>query len=242
MFTSRARLLLPLLIVASVFPSSVAAQARRRAVRPSSTAQVVVMGTVTDADTGTPVVAAEIAGGGHFGTTGNDGRFQIQLSAGSPVTLEARRTGYESATQTITPTSGTPVNFTLKSKPTIRVRTTAGETRVLDSGTAEWAYLVPFSGYVRGKESKFCKSDGSSLTVNIDDVSKISGPATSSTNTCCKTGPMTGITVTLRSGETSQLFFQDSCFGFSMDFLGRDHATAQFVYLKFAEISEIVLP
>ena len=43
-------------------------------------------------------------------------------------------------------------------------------------------------------------------------------------------------------GETTQLFFQDSCFGFSMDFLGRDHATAQFVYLKFAEIAEIVLP
>jgi hypothetical protein len=235
-------LLLPLLIIASVFPSVVAAQARRRAVRAPSNQQVVVTGTVTDADTGAPVVAAEIIGGGHFGTTGNDGTFQIQLTAGSPVSLEARRTGYESTTRTVTPTSGTPVNFTLKSKPTIRVRNTAGETRILDGGTAEWAYLVPFSGYVRGKESKFCKTDGSSVTVNVDDVTKITGPSTSATNPCCTTGPMTGITATLRSGETTQLFFQDSCFGFSMDFLGRDHATAQFVYLKFAEIAEIVLP
>lgn len=242
MFKSRAPFLFTLLVLASAFPLSVSAQARRRPVRKPSTELVVVSGRVTDADTGAPVVSAEVVGGGHSGTTGADGRFQIQLTAGSPVSVEVRRTGYESTTRTVTPAASATIDFTLKSRPTIRVRNTAGETKELDADTGEWAYLVLFSGYVRGKESRFCKSDGSALTVDIKDVARITGPATSSTNACCKNAPMTGITATLRSGETTQLFFQDSCFGYSMDFVGRDHATALFVYMKFADITEVILP
>jgi hypothetical protein len=47
------------------------------------------------------------------------------------------------------------------------------------------------------------------------------------------------VTVEMKSGERTQAFFNDSCFGNEVDFIGRERTTGQFLYLKFTDIKEL---
>jgi hypothetical protein len=48
------------------------------------------------------------------------------------------------------------------------------------------------------------------------------------------------VTVEMKSGERTQAFFVDSCFGNEVDFIGRERSTGQYLYLRFTDITELV--
>jgi hypothetical protein len=47
------------------------------------------------------------------------------------------------------------------------------------------------------------------------------------------------VTVEMKSGERTQAFFNDSCFGTEVDFIGRERSTGQYLYLRFTDIAEL---
>ena len=46
----------------------------------------------------------------------------------------------------------------------------------------------------------------------------------------------------MKSGEKSHVFFNDSCFGNEVDFLGREKSTGTYLYFRFTDIAEIDFP
>ena len=46
----------------------------------------------------------------------------------------------------------------------------------------------------------------------------------------------------MKSGEKTQVYFKDSCFGNEVDFVGRERSTGQFMYFNFANVAEIDFP
>ena len=70
-----------------------------------------------------------------------------------------------------------------------------------------------------------------------------SGPAALATNAaCCKLGPALAINVEMKTGEKERVLFTDSCFGYDCIFTGRDHESAQYVYVKFTDVATIDFP
>lgn len=200
-----------------------------------------VTGTVTDAGNARPVVFATVAAGEIATTTDNTGKYELDVPAGTVLTVS--RSGYQTKSVTV-PNNTKLVNITMTGLPTIHVKTTANREYDLDFDSSQFAYLVPFSGYVRSDAGKFCKPDGTDFKPDRSTIKKFTGPATTATNApCCKDDkPILKGRVELKSGEQTDVFFADSCFGYEVDFIGRDHFGGDFVFLKFNDIAEIVFP
>ena len=50
------------------------------------------------------------------------------------------------------------------------------------------------------------------------------------------------VTAELKSGGSTPLYFNDSCFGYEVDFVGRELSTGQCLFFNFANIAEIDFP
>jgi hypothetical protein len=138
-----------------------------------------------------------------------------------------------------TPTNAIP----LQPRATVSVQLTSGQTTHLDADSVQFAYVLPFATPEGSNSASFCKSDGSAWTPDRAEFAQIAGPATSTTNsTCCKLGPLLAVDVKMKSGESARVTFADSCFGYDIDFVGRDHESAQYVYFNFKDIALIVFP
>jgi hypothetical protein len=46
----------------------------------------------------------------------------------------------------------------------------------------------------------------------------------------------------LKTGEKFTVYFNDSCLGNEVDFLGREKSSGVYQYFKFTDISEVVFP
>ena len=232
-----------LAIVAAVILTlpMVAAEKRRvAALLPS----IPVSGTVTDAATHLPLAGAQIVNGTrNFVTSDAGGHFAINLPGGRLTLLSVRRLGYASVDRSITPTPGLSFDFSLSPLPVVTVKLVTGETKTLDLGTAQFAYLIPLSGYVRSDTGNFCDPDGTAFMPAKSDIAKIVGPGVSETSSsCCTLGPVMGINLVLKNGQTKKTFFADSCFGYEVDFLGREIASQAYLYFAFKNIAEIDFP
>lgn len=220
---------------------------KRRAVRqPDAGPQLtaIISGTVLDAVTGAPVSKARVTAGGDFGNTSDAGKFKLDgvVSFGK-IFLTVERSGY--ATKTITYTAGGTITETVRldPTPTVRVVKTDGSTFNIDSESVEFGYAVPFSGYRKAESEDFCLSDGTKQVIDRSQIKKITGPATLVTQTpCCGTKQVQKVTLELRTGATVDAFFVDSCDGYTVDFIGREHVSGDFKYTKFSEAREIVFP
>ena len=230
------------MLAISVALPGLAAQ-RRRAVQLRPAVEVTLSGVVTDADSGAPVVQAEIAAASRMTSTDTSGRYSFKVPAGtSNVTIS--RTGYETLTQLVTAPSDLTKNFTVKSKPTVTMRLTSGQTIALDADTIEFGFPSGFS-YVRGQHLNVCRGDteGKAVETKRADIKKITGPATRTQFTpCCTSFQIETVNVELRNGQSGQAYLYDSCPGYEIEVVGRNHATAEFMYVKFANISELLFP
>ena len=229
-------------VVIAAMPLAADVPGRVHSVKPL--ALVTISGVVRDSVTGTPIAVAVVHSGSAFCDSNNgtklDGAYTLTVPAGRPILITAEQFSYEPQTQTVVVTAGKVVDFSLTPKASATVKLTNGDTHVLGLATSSFAYVIPFIGYVRYDNANLCKTDGSAFAPSKNDISKIIGPATSVNFTpCCASGPVLSANVEMKSGEKMQVYFNDSCFGSEVDFIGRERSTGQYVYTKFVDIAEI---
>ena len=246
-------------VVAMLVASSLFAASRGRAVRPVP--EGFYSGSVIDASTSRPVIEAEVTTGTRTVKTDARGAFSILIPAGRSVSLTIRRTGYddlplavsipaiiESGGIIISPSPPPTVQppaapVSLHPRSPVVVKLTNGQTVTLDAETVKFSYVLPFQSPATSENASFCKPDGSAFTPDRSEFSRVTGPAVSLTSSeCCKLGPALAVNVEMKSGEKTQVFFTDSCFGYDVNFSGRERESAQYVYLKFTEIAQIDFP
>jgi len=223
-------------------------EAKRRSVRKGpagGSLTVDINGTVLDNATGAPVIGASVRVGGVTRITDEQGHFTFRGVTGSgTILVEASRTGYTTSSTSLT-TSGTH-NITLRLNPqaTVSVRRADGTTVQLDADTIEFGYPVPFSGYYAAPFEDFCTPTGQLVEIDRSEISRINGPATpESFPACCPGAETLKINITLKNGTTSNFFFVDACNGYTnIDLIGRNHATAQKVFIPVSTIGEVVFP
>jgi hypothetical protein len=237
---STKRLFLLLLLVLASLP--VAAQTKRRAVAPSI-AMVLVTGKVVDVDTGAPVLSAQVMNGPRTSVTGSDGTYRVLVPVGLSSVISAGRTGYETAQTQVLGKDGLTVNFSLKGKPTVKVKLTDGTSFDADLESSQFAIEIPFSNTTRSDDVNLCRADGTKFSANIREFAKITGPGVSVTNqACCTATPVIKITTDLKNADHAEVVLADTCTGVFMDFAARNHLTGDFVYKRFEDIQEIVFP
>ena len=123
------------------------------------TAIVTISGVVRDAS-GAPVAGAVVHSGTYYSNRNGtlpDGKYTLTLPGGRPTLLTVEDFAFEPVTVTVTPANNAVVDLTLtNSHPAVTVKLTNGETHVLDLGTSQFAYLIPFSGYARFDNANWC--------------------------------------------------------------------------------------
>lgn len=240
-FPTLRRLAVLLLVVA--MPLLASGQTKRRAVAPHAPAFATLTGTVTDSVSGQPVVQVAVTANGQLaGMTDTRGQFTAKLTPGHDVPITFARSGYQTLNVTVNISADATRSFQLVANPVTTVRTIAGATSQIDTETIEFGYLAPFSGYVKDTKLNLCTSGGTPFTPDRSEIQKITGPAQLSDASCCSGGVIPAINVQLKSGGTSTGGFVDACVGYKVDLIGRDHLTAQPVYLHFSDLAEIDFP
>lgn len=221
------------------------AQKRRAVQHPSPAAPptaVVVTGKVLDAVTNAPVNLATVRLGNRTDRTDATGSFQINTTIYGQGEVTAERSGYVLGRETIT--AGGPLALTLRLQPTPTaiLRLTDGSVHEIDYESVEFGYIPPFGSYSKSDHDDFCKPDGTNVTLNRTEMKRIVGPATNESASACCGGTPQKIVITLRTGEISGYYFKDSCDGYSIDLISREHVSGKTIYTKFSNISEIVFP
>ena len=245
-----------------------AASATKRAVQ--AVPLVAFTYSLVDATTSQPVIGAEVRTGTQVAISDTSGNFTLQIPQGRPTAVTVHRTGYDDITFTVLiplPGSGIPVSFPLPGYPApvitypngapaqsqngvpvqprspVAVRLSSGQTVHLDADSVQFAYVLPFETPQGSNSASFCKSDGTAWTPDRSEFAQITGPATSVSNSaCCKLGPLLAVDVKMKSGDAAKVTFADSCFGYDIDFVGRDHDSAQYVYFNFKDVALITFP
>jgi hypothetical protein len=186
-------------------------------------------------------VFAEVRLLGRSDRTDRFGKFKLSTTIYGSATATIGRTGYVSASQNVSATSDATIR--LQPTPTVTLRVTGGQTYQLDSESIEFGYVPPFGSYNKGETDDFCKPGGTLVTLGRNDFRRITGPAVlENVSACCSSSAVLMINGQLKSGESTPLYFTDSCLGYTVDFIGRDHVTGNYVYTKFTDVAEIVFP
>jgi hypothetical protein len=229
---------------------SFAAQKRRSVGMPDLESGAAVTfsfrGTVTDAATGLPIAFAAITTGrGSRVFTSRLGTFSITnvtLPGNGDVT--AGRTGYQSSTIRISGPGMHEVNFRLQSRPTATLRKIDGTTLALDDDSVKFGYVVPFMNYQTATGNDFCMTDGTQAEIPMSQIMRITtfGISVATSSTSCCQGPAPRVLLELRDQTIHDATFIDSCYGYAVDLIGRDHVTGDPVFVPFGEVLEIVFP
>jgi hypothetical protein len=218
-------------------PLFAAGKARQRAVLPPHAEKITISGTVTDAVSGAPLKDAVVTSAGMSAVTDAAGHYSLTCNLTSTAT--ASRAGYLPVTK---PVNGGQLDFALPRGPVVTVKTTAGDTIILDFNTTKFGYDDVFS-YVSGEGINLCNGSNKAFTVSKNDLAKITGPAQpASVPSCCDRGPIVGINMTLKSGEQTTGYIVDSCFGLAYDILGVERSSATLKYIHLTDVSEITFP
>ena len=199
-------------------------------------------GVVREAATGLPIrkVVLTTTDGQRF-VTGEDGRFLFDVKS-RPFTVKVERAGFLPASKTLELGAPPALDFALDYAPAIVVRTVAGETVTLDFASSKFAYAQVFIGIVAADTATLCKSDGTAFRPNKSDFQRIVGPAVPATSACCNRGPSLKASAEMKTGEKTAIYFDDSCYGYEVDFLGLERTSATARYFNFAEVAEIEFP
>jgi len=230
-------------LVATILAVPAFAQKRRAAAHPTAGDKFVVTitGTVLDDVTGLPVRNA-IVTGTFEGVTDATGKFRLRnVTAYGAIQIKVERTGYVTATKTLKINETPELNFRLTPTKTVTVRRTNGTTAILDIESVRFGHSALFSGYVEINE--VCKQDGTHMPLDFTKVSRVGGPGVLVPSGPCCNGKIAKIPMTLKSGETFDIFFIDSCGDdFKPDFSGREHVGGDFAFIAITDIAEIVFP
>lgn len=222
-----------------------AAQKRRAVAHPTNSpeVEVTVTGTVLDATTNAPVYRAQVRIGERSDNTDRSGKFEITTDIRGATPVTAGRSGYVTGTQSISTAGNHSLNFRLTPTPTATLKTTDGKQRAIDFESIEFGFIPPFGSYQKSDKDEFCKPGGTEVTISRAEMSRITGPAVREAHTaCCAAQQPQKISVVLKSGETTPVYFVDSCNGYSIDLIARDHVTGDIIYTHFADVAEVIFP
>jgi hypothetical protein len=219
----------------------------RAAAPPTIGPTVTITGVISDATNGQPLANAQVSAEGHKSAfTDASGVYHIDVSSGHNTAITAEQFAFTSQTLTVFAQTGATLNFALTPKPVVTVKLIAPQnnkdTYTLDIDSAKFAYLIPFSGYVSGDVANFCKDDGTSITPDKHEIKRVIGPAVAVNFSACCRFPIMKAQVEMKTGEKFNVYFNDSCLGNEVDFLGREKSSGQFQYFKFTDISEVDFP
>ena len=231
-------------LVAAFLSVPAFADRRRAAAHPSTNEPkfvVTITGTVVDDVTGLPVRNA-IVNATFSGATDANGKFRLRNVTGyGALQVKVERTGYVTAIKTLKINETPDLTFRMTPTQTVSVRRTNGTTVALDIESIRFGHSALFSGYVQ--ISEVCKQDGTRMTLDFTKMSRVTGPGTVVASGPCCTDEIARIALTLKSNETLDMYFIDSCGDTNKpDFSGRDHVSGNFVYIAITDIAEIVFP
>ena len=201
-----------------------------------------VTGVVKDASNGLPVQLATATYGDQTSRTNGNGEFILNLPTGTAATVTIQHPAFLPFQKSITAQAGGRYAFDLTGQPSVTIRTTKGQTYIVDIGSSQFAYAMPLSSYVPTDSANFCKPDGSTFTPSKFEFSRIDGPATSSTLADCCEGPLMTANAVFKSGVATPVFFKDSCHLTEIDFGGREKSTGLYRWVKFTDVAEIDFP
>jgi hypothetical protein len=227
-----------------------AAQPRRRAVTPPAALGKLtadkITGTVVDDVTSQPVAFAHVKVGDRSASTDSAGKFEVKnvTSFQGNIGVEVTRSGYAAKTVLLTTGGDQVVTVRVTPTPTVRVRKVNGTTLDLDFESIEFGYPVVFSGYNSSASENFCRPNGSAVTIDRSQIRRVTGPATIVHQaSCCASHDVEKVSVELKTGETTELVFVDTCTGIpGIDLIGRNHISGKLEYTSFTSIAEITFP
>lgn len=225
-----------------VADASAAQIARRHAISP--TVQCVnVSGRITDVDTGSPVIYAEVSDGGRKVLTDEDGKYVIQVPGQNlKSTIVVSRTGYESVTKNISTTKAMTIDVTMKGKPTTTVLMKDGKRLNLDTDSIQFATEILFGSPGVSDFVRLCKTDGSKSQATRDTFTKLVGPPRYAGNSCCFNGTALHLTAVYKDSSQEDVTFADTCASGYVDILGHDHVTGKAIYTRLDDITEVDFP
>lgn len=237
---------LTVLTVVAAVPSFAA---KRRAVahRPPGVhvSTPLINGVVLDSVTGQPVRALAVTAGLRSAGTDAQGRFELRnVSEIDAFVVLTERSGYLNSSTRVGANDPKELTIRVTPTPTVTVKRANGQSLNVDFESFKFGYPVPFSGYRDSEFEDFCKSDGTKVRIERSQLKRVAGPAVIATaGPCCEAGNAARMAVTLRTGETSDLFFTDTCQErYVVDVGARDHVTGAFLHIPITDISEIVFP
>ncbi len=230
-------------LVATILAVPALAQRRRAVAHPKAEAKFVVTitGTVVDDVTGLPVRNA-IVTATFEGVTDAAGKFRLRnVTAFGSIQIKVERSGYVTATKTLKINETPELNFRLTPTQTVTVRRTNGTTAILDIESVRFGHSALFSGYVEINE--VCRQDGTRMPLDFTKISRVAGPGGLVGSGPCCNDEIARIPMTLKSGETFDIFFIDSCDDkVKPDFSGREHVGGDYAFIAITDIAEIVFP
>ena len=220
---------------------------RRRAVghpTAGTAFQATVKGQVVDAVTGQPVVFAAVTFGDRADFTAADGSFFLPNATayGSSATVIARRSGYNDAVQTISGAGTHTITIRIQPKPTVNVRLVNGTVVPFDIDELKIGHVVVFVGWDASEEANVCRTDGSKVVYPTSQIKRIVGPSVKASLPACCDRELERVRIELRNGEAFDAYFNESCFGYPVEVIGRHHITAQMVNYPFSQIAEVAFP
>ena len=230
------------LLLALLFSLPLLAAPRMRSALPDlgAAAQVSFKGTVTDAVTGLPVAYASITVGKNKSVmTTALGTFSLKpANTNGEINVTAGRTGYNSSTIRVTGVGAQEVHFRLQSRPTATLKKTDGTTVAIDDDSVKFGYIVPFMNYQTSTGNEFVMIDGTRAKIETAQMTRITGAGTSVPSSGCPR-PGARVLLELRDGTVQDATFRDSCYGYSVDVIARNHATGEYMFVPFSDVSEI---
>jgi hypothetical protein len=230
-------------LVATILAVPAFAQKRRAAAHPTAKDKfvVTVTGTVVDDVTGLPVRNA-IVTATFEGVTDAAGKFRLRnVTAYGAIQIKVERTGYVTATKTLRINETPELNFRLTPTQTVSVLRTDGTTVLLDIESVRFGHSALFSGYVEINE--VCRVDGTRMPLDFTKMSRVTGPGGLVGSGPCCDKEIARIPLTLKSGETFDIYFIDSCDDkVKPDFSGREHVGGDYAFIAITDIAEIAFP
>jgi hypothetical protein len=230
-------------LVATILAVPASADRRRSTAHPTAGNKFVVTitGTVLDDVTGQPVRNA-IVSATFSGVTDAAGKYRLRnVTAYGAIEVKVERTGYVTATKTLKINESPEIAFRMTPTKTVTVRRTNGTTAVLDIESVRFGHSALFSGYIQINE--VCRQDGTRMPLDFTKVTRVAGPGGLVSSGPCCNGQIAKIAMTLKSNETFDIFFIDSCGDdFKPDFSGREHVGGDFAFIAITDIAEIVFP
>jgi hypothetical protein len=244
--TFKSRVAVPAVLLAALFALPSLAD-KRRAVTPRSPGAPIVAevsGTITDAVTSTPVVNVHVRGGRRSSETDAQGKFSIKNADGfTDIVFDAERSGYEPYHIKLSGAGPHNLTIRLQPTPTVSVKKIDGTTIAVDFENLRFGYAVPFLGFRAAPSELFCFGSGDAREVNKSEMRKITGPGVNVTSGCCTARMATKVTLELKTNQTSDVYFVDSCESeYTQELIGTNHVTGEAIDIPFSGIAEVVFP